>query len=168
MTEGAWLEDFCRDRYPKVVGLLSLYCGDRDVAESLSQDVMAIICRDRKKVERMSSPEAWVHRVAINCANSFYRRRRAEARARDAMGRQLRSEHEEADTAGAVALRESVSLLPKRQRTALVLRYYADLPVDQVAEVMSCAPGTVKALTHKAIRRLRAEELVAEEVTDGG
>jgi DNA-directed RNA polymerase specialized sigma24 family protein len=39
-----------------------------------------------------------------------------------------------------------------------VLRYYADLPVGEVAALMGCAPGTVKSLTNRAIRALRAAD----------
>jgi DNA-directed RNA polymerase specialized sigma24 family protein len=50
-----------------------------------------------------------------------------------------------------------------------VLRYYADLPVAEVAGLMGCAPGTVKSLTSKALGAMRRVEgmQVAEEVTDG-
>ncbi|MBW3643863.1 MAG: hypothetical protein KY447_13220, partial [Actinobacteria bacterium] len=43
----------------------------------------------------------------------------------------------------------------ERQRRALVLRYYAQRSVAEVAVEMSCAEGTVKSLTHKAIATLR-------------
>jgi len=50
-----------------------------------------------------------------------------------------------------------------------VLRYHADLPIVQVANLMGCAPGTAKSLTNKAMRSLRSELPVhpAEEVSDG-
>lgn len=162
MTELAELEDFCRDRYPKVVGLLSLYCGDHDVAEGLAQEVMAVICRDWRKVRKMPSREAWVHRVAINHANSFYRRRRAESRARERLQAETTARVSDQDLSSALAIREAVSRLPKRQRSAVVLRYYADLSVYETAELMGCSQGTVKALTHKAIARLRRDGMARE------
>jgi RNA polymerase sigma factor (sigma-70 family) len=48
-----------------------------------------------------------------------------------------------------------VAALPRRQRAALVLRYFSDLSVDRTAEVLGCAPGTVKSLTSQAIASLR-------------
>ena len=45
----------------------------------------------------------------------------------------------------------------------MVLRYYTDLPVDEVAALMGCAPGTVKALTSQALHKLRAVVGVLEE-----
>lgn len=52
-------------------------------------------------------------------------------------------------------MRDAVAALPTRQRTAVLLRYYADLSVRDTTAVMGCAEGTVKALTFKAIAALR-------------
>jgi RNA polymerase sigma factor (sigma-70 family) len=45
--------------------------------------------------------------------------------------------------------------LPARMRAALVLRYYEDLPEDDIAALLGCAPGTVRSLIHRALARLR-------------
>ena len=54
---------------------------------------------------------------------------------------------------------------PERQRTAVVLRYYADLPLADVAEVMGVAVGTVKSTLHAALASLRID-LEDEELRD--
>lgn len=152
---------FARREWPRLVGMLSLYVGDAAVAEELAQEALARAVRNWRRVDGMAAPGAWIHRVAINLANSHYQRRRAE---RTAMTRLagLREEGSAADLASTAAVRSEVARLPKRQRTALVLRYYSDLPVDEVAELMSCAPGTVKALTSQAIATLRTRGHLAE------
>lgn len=53
------------------------------------------------------------------------------------------------------SLREMLILLPERQREALVLRFFEEMSVEQTAEAMGCAPGTVKATVHQALRALR-------------
>lgn len=150
-------ETFCADVRPWLVGALSLYCGDADVAEELAQDALARVWDRWPTVRTMSSPEAWTYRVALNLASSHYRRRAAERRA---IGRALPKRRGPEtmltpDAADALAVRQAVAGLPRRQKAALVLRYYADLPVSEVAELMGCAPGTVKALTHQAVAALR-------------
>jgi RNA polymerase sigma factor (sigma-70 family) len=96
--------------------------------------------------------------VAINLANSYFRRRAAETRAkRRLLDRQRVDAPAGVDPAAAIAIRTAVASLPRRQRTALVLRYYADLPVHDVASAMGCPEGTVKSLTSKAIASLRQE-----------
>lgn len=52
-------------------------------------------------------------------------------------------------------LRRAVLLLPHRQRMAFVLRFGQELTIEEIAEVMGCAPGTVKATLHKAVEKLR-------------
>ena len=52
-------------------------------------------------------------------------------------------------------MRRAVAALPLRQRTALVLRYYSDLSVQETADAMACAAGTVTSLTSQAIAALR-------------
>jgi RNA polymerase sigma factor (sigma-70 family) len=147
---------FCEAEYPRLVGALSLYCGDRTIAEELAQDALSRACRDWGKVRRLGAPGAWAHRVAINLANSHFRRAGAEARAKRRLQTQRqRSAAPDIDLAAAVTIRRAVASLPRRQRTALVLRYFVDLPVRDVAAVMECPEGTVKTLTSNAIVSLR-------------
>jgi RNA polymerase sigma-70 factor (ECF subfamily) len=60
------------------------------------------------------------------------------------------------------ALRAMLVTLPERQREAVVLRFFEDLSVEQTADAMGCAAGTVKATVHQALRTLRRklQELV--------
>ena len=144
---------FCRAMHPRLVGALALHCGDRDVAEELSQETLARVWERWSTVRTMESPEAWALRVGFNLAASRFRRRAAERRARARLGP---VDERVADESAALEVREAVASLPPRQRAALVLRYFADLPVDETAEILGCAPGTVKSLTSQAIASLRA------------
>jgi RNA polymerase sigma-70 factor (ECF subfamily) len=161
-------EAFCVDEHPRLVGALSLYCGDRAVAEELAQDALSRACRDWKRIRLLGAPGAWTHRVAINLANSYFRRAAAEARARQRLQREESSRTAPGlDRAAALDIRKAVASLPRRQRTALVLRYYVDLPVSQVAEAMDCPEGTVKTLTRKSIESLR-QSLPLRELKEVG
>lgn len=142
---------FCAHEHGRLIGLLSLQVGDRDVAEELAQDVLVKVCQHWPSLD---DPRAWMNRVAINHANSWLRRRGAERRA-TARRRGQQVDEPAPDQADAIAVRTAVAALPARQRTALVYRYYAGFSVAEAARAMSCAPGTVRALTHQAIAALR-------------
>ena len=45
--------------------------------------------------------------------------------------------------------------LPERQRTAITLRFYLDLPDDQIADLIGARPGTVRSLVHRALATLK-------------
>lgn len=152
-VDGDKLASFYAAEYPRLAASLTLYCGDRELAAELAQEAMARACRHWHRVEHLDSPAGWVHRVAINLANSAFQRRLVRQRARAVVRPEL---HEHGtDIGAAVAVRTAVSQLPQRQRMALVLRYFADLPVHEVAALMKCSPNTVKSLTHQAVATLR-------------
>ena len=60
------------------------------------------------------------------------------------------------------ALRELIKLLPPKQRTVIVLRYYEDLPINTIADLMGISSGTVKSQANRAIATLRAHPALAE------
>lgn len=154
---------FCRSVHPRLAGSLTLHCGDRGVAEEVAQEALARAWERWAAVSAMDSPERWVYRVAFNLATSRGRRRSAERRARQRLA--ARPAVGVPDRDDALAVRAAVASLPPRQRAAVVLRYFADLPVADVAEVLGCAEGTVKSLTSHAIAALR-DRLDLEEVID--
>jgi len=153
------LDAFCRREWPRLVGALSLYTGDVGLAEDLAQETIARVCQHWRRVQHLDAPGAWAHRVAVNLAHSHFRRRRvadlhhARARAWDPV--------DSLDAvATALALRAAIARLPHRQQLALVGRYYLDLPVRSVAQMLRCPEGTVKTLTSRAIANLRAAGLI--------
>lgn len=154
------LSAFCRREYPRLVGALSLYCGDAYVAEELAQEAIVRVVSNWGKVRRLAVPGAWAHRVAINLANSHFRRRLAERRAKQRLYARAALTVHQPDTSTALAVRQTVASLPQRQRAVIVLRFFADLSVREVADVLGCPDGTVKSLTAKALASLRTTDLI--------
>jgi RNA polymerase sigma factor (sigma-70 family) len=155
MNEDSAVTAFCESHYKMLVPALGLYCGDAWVAEELAQEALARAYRDWRKVQKCDNPTAWVYAVAFNLARSHFRRRAAERRALQRTvqaARPAQTDHQEV-----LELRTMVRSLPPRQRQATILRYQADLPVREIAQLMHCSEGTVKSHLHKALRRLRAE-----------
>jgi RNA polymerase sigma factor (sigma-70 family) len=148
------LDAFCLREWPRLVGALSLYTGDAGVAEDLAQETLARVCYRWEKVRELEAPGAWAHRVAMNLAHSHFRRA-TRRRALEQHAAESRAVHEEGDLDVAMLVRAAVVRLPRRQREALVLRYYADLSVRAVAEILRCPENTVKTLTRRAIAGLR-------------
>ena len=153
------LVSFCNAQSSRLQGMLTLYCGSPEIAEELAQEVLARVCINWPKVKQMPRPDAWTYRVAINLTNSYFRRRAAERRAKARLETRPPYSRLPKDEADAIAVRQAIARLPRRQRTALVLRFYSDLSVANVAELMDCPEGTVKSLTRRAIAALRKELL---------
>jgi RNA polymerase sigma factor (sigma-70 family) len=150
---------FCQQEYPRLTRFLDLYCGDLGVAEELAQEALATAWKNWRKVSAYDNPSAWAHRVAINLANSHFRRRLAERRANERVGLEGTSSPS-SDTSDAVALREAVSSLPRRMRSCLLLRYYLDLPFPEIGSVLEMPEATARSLVHRGLKRLKQDPAV--------
>ena len=123
-------------------------------AEDAVQEAFLKAFRKWRSVRSMTKPEAWVLVVAINAERRSWRRGPVVA-SRDVDGVSVRDHAGPVTTA--ITVRDVLAQLTVRQRTTVVLRYLADLPLAEIASALGCAEGTVKATLHQALSKLRIE-----------
>lgn len=143
-------------------------CGDWHLAEDLTQTVFTNLYRVWRRIERHEVLDQYARRVLLRAFLDQGRRpwrRESPTAPESPMLDEGRWEDGGADDR--VTLRAALLGLPKRRRAVLVLRYWADLSVEQVAEILDCPPGTVKSLTARALADLRARLGVAGPATGG-
>lgn len=144
-----------REQYPKLVALGVVMCGDREVARELAQETM-LRAHDRwAEVGAYDAPVAWLRRVMTNLLIDHHRTTSVE---RDAVGRLAArpgSDPGEPDVSPGWA--RLVAPLPPAQRAIVTLFYGEDRSVEEIAEVLDIAAGTVKSGLAKARARLAAE-----------
>ena len=139
------------------VGLIRLavvMLGDRAAAEDVVQDAFFGLYRRWDRLTDPSSALPYVRSSVLNGCRTALRRR--------ALGRRVTEYQPPSGSAEAAVLsreeREevmrAVRQLPDRQREALVLRFYLDLPEPEIARVMGIRPGTVRSATHRALKAL--------------
>lgn len=147
------LDRFVADDYPAVVAAVGLITGDRAGAEDSVQDVLVgLLSRPpAAPIERLA---AWVTVAAANRSRSALRRRGAEGRALERLGRRAGPHHGAAvepassdDTAEVLA---AIGRLPDQQRQVCVMHYYLDESVAGIAAALGVADGTVKTQLHRA------------------
>ena len=155
--------EFCASEYPRLVGSLALYTGDRHLAEVCAQEALTVAVRDWPKLARMERPGPYVHRVAINVANGHYRRLKVRRRVEQRLAAGLSEIEQTTEISDAVVLREAVAALPRRRRAVVVLRFQAGLNLAEIAEVLGISVGTVKSQLHRALAALRTTIVNAEE-----
>jgi len=135
------------DCFDQHFGRLAGYCatmvGDRHAGQEIAQEAFA---RLFAKWVGVRDPKAYVYLVATNIAREQWRRDGYQQRAYGDVVRRSQTVADPPD----VELRDLVDRLPDRQRRAVLLRYYADLPVTEVAALMTLPDGTVKRLLHEA------------------
>ena len=151
-------------RQQHLLGLARLLTGDWQRAEDLVQTALAKVWRRWPRVAATGDPHAYVRRVLINTATTAAQRRWSREYPTAAPPEPVPADRAAADTDLRLALDRLLPMLPPRQRLVLVLRYYEDLPVAEVAEVLGCSVGTVKSQAARALARLRTSPAVRELV----
>ena len=139
-----------RNDYPRVVAAVALITGSHAAAEDAVQEGLARAWERSERGQHIESLRAWVTKVAMNVARSRFRRLLVERRHQGAAT-------ELAGPSGdLVDLRRALAALPRRQREVTVLRYYMDLDLREVAEVLGISDGTVKTSLYRARQALAA------------
>ncbi len=146
-TEVASFEAVYRSERPGMVRLAHMLTGSNALAEEIVQDAFLELHR---RWDRIANPKAYVTQTVVNGARSHHRRVAVERR------------HPQAPPSPVLPPEvdetwQALGRQPVKRRTALVLRYYADLPVAEIAEVMDVRPGTVKSLIHRGLQSLKEQ-----------
>jgi RNA polymerase sigma-70 factor (sigma-E family) len=161
--------EFVAARSPSLVRAAWLLTGNEATAHDLVQTALAKTWTRWERVTRQDAPEGYVRRVMLSTFLTWNRRRwRGEVAVAEVPDRaDVRDSFADADLRRAVA--GALRVLPPRQRAVVVLRYFDDLTVSQVADALGCSVGTVKSQTSRALASLRAcpqlADVFAEEVS---
>ncbi len=132
-----------------------LISGDSHTAEDLVQTALAKLYLSWDKVTQRDSIDGYVRRIIVNEHNSLWRR---PWKRRESSTDQLpeRTEAHRGAAGPDADLWAFVQSLPRKQRAAVVLRYYEELSEAETAEALGVTVGTVKSQTSRALAALRA------------
>jgi RNA polymerase sigma-70 factor (sigma-E family) len=142
------------------IRLAYLLTGDRALAEDLVQEAFVRLGGRLVHLRDPAAFEAYLQRTVVNLSRSHFRHAKVERSYLEGAGGGM-----DARTAPAadrsVAERDelwrAMGGLTERQRAAIVLRFYEDLPEERVAELLRCRPGTVKSLVSRGLQTMREE-----------
>lgn len=142
MRDSAGFDAFYAASSRRLVGQVFAMTGDLGEAEDAVQEAYIRAWQHWPKIEKYENPEAWVRSVAFKlCVNAWWKaKNRLTAQCRAA------ARHPYAPELGPdlLALIRALRALPDKQRRALVLHYFADLTIEQIAAETGVSAGTVK------------------------
>ena len=151
-------DEFMATHLAEALGFATVLAGDRASAEDIVQETLIRAHRHWGKISGLERPESYVRKMIINEFLSSRRRMRRlvpSGRGSDLDNRVTPDhairyvEHE--------ALLAELRKLPRRQRAALVLRYYEGLSDAAIGEILGCLPVTVRGYVSRALAALRIE-----------
>jgi RNA polymerase sigma factor (sigma-70 family) len=154
-VSGVDVQALFSEHYLHLVRLAASLVDDQDTAEDVVQDVFAALQRVRRP--DLAQPEHYLVTAVMNRCRSVLRRRktarstvfprqRVDSEAADAPALQ-RAEHDR--------VRAAIRQLPRRQREVVVLRYFEDMDITQIAAVLRIKNTAVSASLNRAVMSLR-------------
>lgn len=166
MVDEVQIREFLYTAYPRMVAAVALVSGSRAGAEDAVQEALVRAWERSERGEGIEHLNAWVATVALNLARSSVRRLMAERRARH----RLVAGHADPDLdptgASSIDVERALARLPRRQREAVVLRYYLDMDTKEVAAALGIHEGTVKSTLARARTAMAATLGVLDDLEE--
>lgn len=140
---------------PSLLRLAYSLTGDRDQAQDLVQDAFVRVAGRFRHLRHPDAFDAYLRKTIVNLFTSSLRRRRLEREFLKREGAAVRPGPPPDLLDERDRIWRALEQLPRRQRAAVVLRFYEDLSERQIAEVLSCSTGAAKALVAHGMSALR-------------
>lgn len=147
-----------QDEAPRLVQMARWFVDDQTAAEDLVQEAFIKLSASLHRLRDPARAAAYLRSIVINLARDHNRRGLVSLRHRPPAVLPERSAEDQAgDHAESRAVVEALRRLPHRQRDCLVLRYYLDLPVAEIAATLGLSANSVKTHLARGLRRMSLE-----------
>ena len=144
--------EFATISSPRLRRTAFLLCGDWHTAEDLAQTTLAKMFGSWRRISRKDAADTYATRILINTYLADMRRKRVGEVLTDTLPEY--PVHPQAPETRLVVI-DALAALPPRARAVVVLRYWSDLSVEQVAAMLGCSAGNVKSQSARALDKLR-------------
>jgi RNA polymerase sigma-70 factor, ECF subfamily len=154
---------FDDERLLRSYRLAALILRDRDEAEDATQEAIARAWSRWDSLRDISRFDSWFDQILVNvCRNKLRHSRTVRMVSLDESADRTAPEAD-CTTVVRLALEQAFAELSPEQRILVVLRYWRDLPMDQIADRLGIATGTAKSRLHRALKSLRLAIEAREE-----
>lgn len=152
-------DELVRRHQRHVYHLCYRFAGNHEDASDLAQDVFIRAYKGLRGFKARSAFGTWLYRIGVNVCLNRVGSRRARIVTLEQVDR-IATDAERADGAllrdeRAAEVRAAIARLPKKQRAALILRVYHELPHEEIADVLGSSVGAVKANFFHALANLK-------------
>jgi RNA polymerase sigma-70 factor (sigma-E family) len=154
-VESDEFEAFARQRLPSLVRFTAAMCADRGVAEDVVQEVLIRVHRRWAAVRQLEDPESYVRRALVNEYLSWRRKWARITPRAEAADTNLSAPDHAQRVSDRDELAVQLAQLPRRQRTAVVLRFYVGLSNEEIGEILGCRAVTVRGYVSRALAAMR-------------
>jgi RNA polymerase sigma-70 factor, ECF subfamily len=145
----------------KVYWVARRFVNDHDAADDVAQEVFCKVYESLREFRGDSSVYTWLYRITVNIALNSVRRQRVreffridemfDAEDEDAVAPDKALEQQEQKT----LIEDAIARLPEKQKSVFVLRYYEELPYEEISKVLHTSVGGLKANYFHAVKKIQ-------------
>lgn len=159
----AAIEMLVRQHETGVFRLAFSITNDPADAREITQETFITALKSLRSYREKGSLKAWLYTITVNLSRSRLRKRKRLERLRTTLAAIIRMESQDHDQPEEAAIQNEkeaavwseLNKLDERHRVVVILRYFQDLSVTEIAEVLSIREGTVHSRLHNARERLK-------------
>jgi RNA polymerase sigma-70 factor, ECF subfamily len=156
-TDSFDVQEFLGAHGDRLLRSAYLLCGDETEAQDLVQETLIQAIQSWRKFRGKSAVYTWVHGILLNLCRHYHRKQKRMVYDEELVLQQTAP----AEAAGnmdqdfcAASLSKAIKELSPEHREAIVLRYYENMKIEEIALQTGVSSGTVKSRLHHAVRRL--------------
>jgi RNA polymerase sigma-70 factor, ECF subfamily len=168
-------EDFFNQHKLKVMNLCYGMVHNREVAEDLVQDIFIEIYSSAKYFKGNSKLSTWLYRIAVNKSINFLRKEKIKKffvnidDAKCITQSDDRADFSIEEKEKITNLYKIIDVLPSKQKQAIILFIYDELPQKEIAEIMDCSLASVEVLIHRAKKTIKIKtDKIYGNITEEG
>lgn len=133
-----------------------MYVKNQDDALDVVQETAYRSFKEIKSLKEPKFFKTWLLKIAINCAVDLLRKQKKVVHLKPGL-MELISEDVKEDIDLEITIQELMELLDEHEKGVIILRFYHDLTIREIAETLGMPLGTVKTVFYRALNRLRKE-----------
>ncbi|WP_030442727.1 SigE family RNA polymerase sigma factor [Actinoplanes subtropicus] len=166
-STAADFDEFVHGRGRALLRFAYVLSGDAHLAEDLVQEVLARLHRRWGRITAMQHPEAYVRAAIVRQFLSWRRRRASTEAILPEVPEPAGLDEPQQRVLARDQMWRLLGGLPRAQRAVLVLRFYCDLPDDEIAALLGRAESTVRSQASRALARMRTMMVEEGMIGDG-
>lgn len=157
------IEKYSQPLYWQIRRLVSSH----DDANDLLQNTFLKAWQSIDSFRGAAKLSTWLHKIAINESLSFIEKEKkrmdqhSDAEESAYLLNSIEADKDIDGDALALALRKAIATLPEKQRLVFNMRYYDDMPYEQISEILGTSVGALKASYHHAVKKI--EQIFSED-----
>lgn len=136
--------------YPQIYSYVYVRMKGKDCSKDITQEVFLRFIRNIDHFDFRGKTKNYLLRIAVNCCNSWYREHQMELDHKELEDHGIEPAYKIGDD-----LRKLLHQLPQEQEEVLVLKYYEELKIREIAQILDLSPNTVKTRIRLGLEKMK-------------